>query len=102
MEKQIDHKVNYHLIEQHEETINQVPTFLNQADLPKKFVWRKTYFNYFEHVKTYPNEYFDFIVVYDRIKAKCSFNATAKLKKIGLFYLDNSETKRYQPLFYRY
>jgi len=100
-EKQLDKKVNYHLIEPNEETINKAPSFFNEAECPENFSWRKIYYNYFEHVKTYPDEHFEFIIVDGRARVECSFNALAKLKKGGLFILDNSERLRYQPVFSR-
>lgn len=98
-EKGVNDKVNYYLIEQNESEKAQLPEFINRADFPANFSWRKTYFNYFEHVKTYKDEYFDFIIVDGRARVECSFNAFAKLKSGGLFILDNSERKRYEPVF---
>jgi len=50
-------------------------------------------------VNTYPDNYFDFIIVDGRARVECSFNAIKKLKRGGLFVLDNSERKRYMPIF---
>jgi len=100
-EKQVEQIVNYHLIEPNEDTIKEIPQFLNQPNCPENFSWRKRYYQYFEHVKTYPDDYFDFIIVDGRARVECSFNAISKLKKGGLFILDNSERLRYQPVFNR-
>lgn len=98
-ENKVDEKINYHLIEQNKSDEVQLPEFVNKSYYPENFNWRKTYFNYFEHVKSYKDEYFDFIIVDGRARVECSLNAFAKLKSGGLFVLDNSERKRYEPVF---
>lgn len=100
-ENEVVQKVNYHLIEPNEDTIIEIPQFLTQAKELANFSWQKIYYNYFQHVKTYPDEYFDFIIVDGRARVECSFNAISKLKRGGLFILDNSERMRYQPVFSR-
>lgn len=51
---------------------------------------------YAEYILRYPNESFDVIMVDGRERAQCIINAQHKLKKNGIFVLDNSERDQYQ------
>jgi len=78
----------------------KLPSFYTDYPLDfNDFKYRPEYFDYFEQVKNYPDEYFDFIIVDGRSRVECSLNALPKLKKGGLFILDNSERRRYRPVF---
>jgi len=59
---------------------------------------RNEFFNYYNKVNDYPNEYFDFVLIDGRARVMCGLNALQKLKNGGIFVLDNSERPRYQPL----
>jgi hypothetical protein len=56
------------------------------------------YVEYYERVSDYPDSYFDFIIIDGRARVECSKRAIPKLKSGGIFILDNSERKRYQPV----
>ena len=59
---------------------------------------REEYFNYYDRVNEYPDQYFDFVLIDGRARVKCGLTALKKLKKGGIFVLDNSERPRYRPL----
>ena len=59
---------------------------------------RDEFSNYYNKVNEYPDEYFDFVLIDGRARVKCGLNAINKLKKDGIFVLDNSERPRYLPL----
>jgi hypothetical protein len=59
---------------------------------------RNEFFNYYNKVNEYPDEYFDFVLIDGRARVKCGLNALKKLKSGGIFVLDNSERPRYLPL----
>ena len=59
---------------------------------------RDEFNNYDNKVNEYPDEYFDFVLIDGRARVKCGLNAINKLKKDGIFVLDNSERPRYLPL----
>jgi predicted O-methyltransferase YrrM len=59
---------------------------------------RDEFNNYSSKVNEYPDEYFDFVLIDGRARVKCGLNAITKLKKDGIFVLDNSERPRYLPL----
>jgi len=56
------------------------------------------YREYYEKVSEYPDSSFDFILIDGRARVECSSRAITKLKSGGMFILDNSERKRYQPV----
>lgn len=56
------------------------------------------YYAYFQYIKTFPDNYFDFIIVDGRARVECAFNAFDKLRPGGMFVLDNSERRRYRPV----
>jgi len=59
---------------------------------------RNEFFNYYNKVNEYADEYFDFVLIDGRARVKCGLNALKKLKNGGIFVLDNSERARYLPL----
>lgn len=59
---------------------------------------RTEYADYANKVLEYDDEFFDFVLIDGRSRVNCGLNAIAKLKKGGMFVLDNSERPRYQPL----
>lgn len=67
------------------------------AELPNHFPIKHEYFDYFEKVKEYADEHFDFMIVDGRARTECIVNCIPKLKKGGLLVIDNSERKRYHP-----
>lgn len=56
------------------------------------------YRSYIDHIHTYPDNSFDFILIDGRARPECSIRAIDKLKSGGIFILDNSERKRYEPV----
>ncbi len=66
--------------------------------LPASFELSSHYLKYFEYIKQYPNNYFDFIIIDGRARVESGLNAMPKLKSSGLLVLDNSERERYAPL----
>lgn len=93
--------VDYHFIPSAtpEEEKNEY-TFYNDYHLTEKdFQIRKEYHSYFSFVKNYPDNHFDFIMVDGRARVECCLNAIPKLKPGGIFVLDNSDRKRYEPVF---
>lgn len=92
--------VDYHFIPSSKTEQNVEYTFYRDYQLTSKdFTIRKEYHNYFTFVSTFPNEHFDFIIVDGRARVECCLNAIPKLKKGGLFVLDNSDRDRYKPVF---
>ncbi len=59
---------------------------------------RPEFATYYNKVKDYPDNYFDFVLIDGRARVKCGLNAINKLKPGGIFVLDNSERPRYQPV----
>ncbi len=92
--------VDYHFIPSSKTEKNVDYTFYKDYHLTAKdFTIRKEYHDYFSFVSTFPNEHFDFIIVDGRARVECCLNAIPKLKKGGLFVLDNSDRDRYKPVF---
>ena len=60
---------------------------------------RKSYTNYFGKVREYPDHHFDFILIDGRARVECTVYAIPKLKSGGILALDNSERRRYTPVF---
>ena len=56
------------------------------------------YNEYFSFIVDLPDEYFDFIIIDGRARVECSMRAVVKLKRGGIFILDNSERLRYEPV----
>lgn len=65
----------------------------------QEFQIRTEYHDYFSFVKSFPESHFDFILVDGRARVECCLNAISKLKPGGIFALDNSDRKRYAPVF---
>ena len=59
---------------------------------------REEYFSYYSRVESYPDDYFDFILIDGRARVQCGLRAMKKIKPGGIFVLDNSERERYHPL----
>jgi hypothetical protein len=75
-------------------------SFFQEYGLPEnEFSVRAEYAEYFSFVRTFPNDHFDFIMVDGRARIECALNALPKLKEGGIFVLDNSDRKRYTPIF---
>ncbi len=66
--------------------------------LHKDFEIHSAFLKYFEYVKQYPNEYFDFVIIDGRARVETGLNSMPKLKSGGVMILDNSERERYKPL----
>lgn len=64
-----------------------------------EFAIKSEYADYFSFVRTFPDNHFDFIMVDGRARIECTLNALPKLKPGGIFVLDNSDRKRYTPVF---
>jgi tRNA A58 N-methylase Trm61 len=64
-----------------------------------EFSVRRDYTKYFSFARSFPDHHFDMIMVDGRARIECAFNAIPKLKPGGIFVLDNSDRKRYEPIF---
>ena len=64
-----------------------------------KFNIRRDYVKYFRSISDLPDESVDFILVDGRARTECAYYSIAKLKKGGIFILDNSERDRYNVVF---
>jgi hypothetical protein len=64
-----------------------------------EFTIMKEYHDYFSFVSQFPDNHFDFIMVDGRARVECCLNAIPKLKAGGIFVLDNSDRRRYEPVF---
>lgn len=101
VEKELkEHNINnveYHLIVKQNtpDSIEDIDKELKKLDGSEP---RNDYNNYHSKVNEYDDSYFDFILIDGRARVKCGFNAIPKLKSGGLFVLDNSERKSYNPL----
>jgi len=92
--------VDYHFIPQADPDENITYSFYQEYALTEKdFQIRKEYHSYFSFVKNYADNQFDFIMVDGRARVECCLNAIPKLKPGGIFVLDNSDRKRYEPVF---
>lgn len=56
------------------------------------------YFNYVNSINTYPDSYFDFIVVDGRARVECLNASIKKLKAGGYLLFDNSNRERYKSI----
>lgn len=65
----------------------------------KQFQVREDYYDYFTFISRFPVEHFDFILIDGRARVECTLNAIPTLKEGGILVLDNSDRKRYAPLF---
>lgn len=95
--------VDYKLIPRQQKNEGSIDGYSFYADYqltPKDFQIRTEYANYFSAIATFPNEHFDFIMVDGRARVECCLMAIPKLKKGGIFVLDNSDRARYVPVFH--
>lgn len=60
---------------------------------------RSEYRDYFAFVRSSPDNHFDFILIDGRARVECALNAIPKLKDGGILVLDNSDRRRYAPIF---
>jgi hypothetical protein len=75
-------------------------SLFREYNLPEnEFSVRSEYAEYFSFVRTFPDDHFDFIMIDGRARIECALNALPKLKAGGIFVLDNSDRKRYAPIF---
>lgn len=75
-------------------------TFYREYNLDKdSFNVMTSYHDYFSFAKTFPDNSLDFIMIDGRARVECALNAIPKLKKDGMFVLDNSDRSRYKPIF---
>lgn len=94
--------VDYQLIPRQEKGDVATDTYSFYKDFglnANDFQVRTEYTNYFSAIARYPNEHFDFIMVDGRARVECCLLAIPKLKKGGIFVLDNSDRARYLPVF---
>lgn len=76
-------------------------TFYEDYNLDKdSFNIMTSYHDYFSFAKTFPDNSLDFILIDGRARVECALNAIPKLKKDGMFVLDNSDRNRYKPIFH--
>lgn len=54
--------------------------------------------SYVNHIRSFEDDYFDFILIDGRARKSCALAAVNKLKRGGLIVLDNSERLRYQTV----
>lgn len=57
------------------------------------------YKDYYGHLDNYPEAHFDFILIDGRARVECVQHSIPKLKPGGVLMVDNSERKRYKPIF---
>lgn len=93
--------IDYRFIpKQPDQESNELPEFYEQWGISyQDFAFRAEYQNYFDALKEFENESFDFLFVDGRARPECIFSAEKKLKKGGLLMLDNSERERYELVF---
>lgn len=92
--------VDYHCIPRAGKTEKRVHAFLEDYGLnPQQFQVREDYHDYFTFIATFPNDHFDFIFIDGRARVECTLNAIPRLKEGGVLVLDNSDRKRYAPVF---
>jgi len=56
------------------------------------------YQRYYSRIDEFHDNTFDFILIDGRARVECSRRAIPKLNQGGIFVLDNSERKRYEPI----
>ena len=74
------------------------PTSFSTYDIGRHFVFRPEFHNYYELVRGFPDQHFDFILIDGRARVECLINSIDKLKPNGMLVLDNSNRERYQPV----
>ena len=95
--------VDYRFIPKNEMLIGDLhsqyrPTSFPIYNISKDFFFRSEFHSYYEFVKEFPDQYFDFILVAGRARVECLVNSIDKLKPGGMMVLDNSNRKKYQPV----
>jgi len=56
-----------------------------------------SFYDYATKIESYPDKYFDVVVVDGRARPSCFKHAIAKVKRTGLLVWDNTNRDRYQP-----
>ena len=74
---------------------DDIDIYMNEHD---EYESKNNFKNYYSKVNEYPDSFFDFVMIDGRARVHCGLNAMTKLKKGGIFVLDNSERQRYNPL----
>jgi hypothetical protein len=75
-------------------------TFYEDYNLDKNaFQVMYCFHEYFSFIRSFPDNHFDFIMIDGRARVECALNAIPKLKKDGIFVLDNSDRQRYKSIF---
>ncbi len=83
------------------------PGAVTSMDTPRPAVWKSLGLAprlpelaaYFDHILSYPDGHFDFVLVDGRARVECAINAMEKIKPGGWLILDNSEWEKYAPVF---
>ncbi|MFZ5812951.1 MAG: methyltransferase domain containing protein [Thermodesulfobacteriota bacterium] len=83
------------------------PGAATAVDTPRPAVWKSLglaprlpeFAAYFDHILSYPDEHFDFVLVDGRARVECAINAMEKIRPGGWLILDNSEWEKYAPVF---
>jgi len=93
--------VDYKLIEKEAaKDIKSTPAFYADFNINEEsFSYRSDYYNYFNALSEYENDFFDYILIDGRARPESLFTSIPKLKSGGLLILDNSERKRYSIVF---
>lgn len=100
LEKEHISNVEYHYVPPSNNNMKngELVTFNGSGvDLTKTPI-RTRYYQYFQFIKDYPDQSFDFILIDGRARVECALNSISKLKPNGMMILDNSERKRYRPV----
>jgi hypothetical protein len=63
----------------------------------KQYFINKSFQKYIEKINSYPDNYFDLIIVDGRARNGCINNLIPKIKNNGYVLLDNSEREEYKP-----
>jgi hypothetical protein len=81
--------------------IDNVPAYGLQSYTSKTFeIDRdKSFENYVRSIDTFPDHYFDFVLVDGRSRASCVYHALNKIKNNGYLLLDNSGRGHYNCIF---
>ena len=97
-ERNLDN-VDYHCIPRADKPEKREHVFLEEYGLNPQFQVRDEYYPYFTLIATFPDDHFDFIFIDGRARVECTLNAISRLKEGGMLALDNSDRKRYAPVF---
>lgn len=92
--------VDYRCIPPHNgRSVGSEDEFPTLSAMHPQFQIRSEYRDYYSFVKTFPDNHFDFILIDGRARVECTLNAIPKLKDGGILVLDNSDRRRYAPIF---